>query len=59
MEATIAAAEEQVATLQAELERPARDPRRLQECAVELGEAQARVEALYARWQELEARSSS
>ncbi len=58
MEATIAAAEEQVATLQAELERPARDPRRLQEAAVELGQAQARVEALYARWQELEARSS-
>lgn len=56
MEDTIAAAEAQVAALQAELEAPGRDARRMQEAARELGEAQARVEALFARWQELEAR---
>ena len=58
MEQAIGATEARAAELQAELERPGLPPARMQEAARELAEAQARVEALFARWQELEAKKA-
>jgi ATP-binding cassette subfamily F protein uup len=57
MEAAIADAEARVTALQQELEAPG-DPKRLREAARELGEEQTKVELLFARWQELEARQA-
>ncbi len=56
MEATIGATEARIAALEAELAAGG-DARRLQEVARELGEAQLRLEGLFARWQELESRA--
>ena len=56
MEALILQNEAAVHALQQEIEDPqtARDPKRLHECCAGLAAAQARVDDLYARWQELE-----
>jgi ATP-binding cassette subfamily F protein uup len=56
MERTILDSESLVAAVQKEIEDPATaaDPKRLHERCQALAEAQARVDALYARWQELE-----
>ncbi|HYG73732.1 MAG TPA: ABC-F family ATP-binding cassette domain-containing protein [Planctomycetota bacterium] len=56
METNILETEALVASISKELEDPdvAGDSRRLQERCAALAEAQARVDALYARWQELE-----
>jgi len=56
MEAAILDAEAAVAAIQKEVEDPAtaRDPMRLNERCQALAEAQAKVDRLYARWQELE-----
>jgi ABC transport system ATP-binding/permease protein len=58
MEGAILEAEAAVAALQQELETPtvAADPQRLNACCKALADAQARVDSLYARWQELEAK---
>jgi ATP-binding cassette subfamily F protein uup len=56
MEASIAEAEAQVKTLEQELERGDLDNKRVQIASRELGLAAARVEALFARWTELEAK---
>jgi ATP-binding cassette subfamily F protein uup len=56
MEAAILEAEEAVAAIQREMEEAATDPLRLHEAYDKLQPAQHRVEELYARWAELEAK---
>ena len=58
MEATILEAEQAVERLQAESQDPklATDHVRMRDVFAKLGEAQSRVEKLYARWAELEAK---
>ncbi len=58
MEETILAAEGEVERLQALVEEPEvmEDHERLQEAYSELHATQQRVESLYARWEELEAK---
>lgn len=57
MEATIHAAEEEVKRLESEAAASAADRKKADELYRKLGEAQARVAGLYARWEELGARS--
>ncbi len=54
MEERILEAEQELAAWQREVQAVASDPKRLPEAYQKLQEAQARVEALYARWAELE-----
>jgi ATP-binding cassette subfamily F protein uup len=58
MESKILESEETMQRLHTQLEAPelAGNPRKLQELCTELADAQARVDGLYARWQELEAK---
>ncbi len=58
METRILEAEENLVHWKSELENPAHaaDPQKLQECLAEVNAAQAEVDALYARWAELEAK---
>ena len=56
MEAAILAAEEAVVERQAEVERAAADHVALAEACRALEETQRKVEQLYTRWQELEAK---
>jgi hypothetical protein len=56
MEEKILEAERELAAWQGEVQTFASDPKRLPEAYQKLQEAQARVEALYARWAEMETR---
>jgi hypothetical protein len=56
MEAKILEAERELAAWQREMQEAASDARRLTKAYEELQQAQRRVEALYARWAELEAK---
>jgi len=60
MEAKIEQAEARLQAAETTLHAPetVSDPARIQTCYAELGEAQAEVDALYARWAELEAKIS-
>jgi len=60
MEQVILETEHQVLAIQKEIESPevAQDVKRLQERCNALAETQKKVETLYARWQELEAKLS-
>ena len=58
MEAKILEAEQELAAWQRELQDAASDAKRLTEAYEKLQDAQRRVEDLYARWAELEAKVS-
>ena len=58
MEQKILEAESEIAKWQLEVEEAASDPQRLLAAYPKMQEAQARVEELYARWAELEAKTA-